>query len=51
MLVAETRDLNSSELKKAIGCRLHGNWEIDDCELVKCIVLAWLELPSIPSNI
>jgi hypothetical protein len=45
------RDLNSSELRRAIGCRLHGNWKIEDCALVKCVVLAWLKLPSTPSNI
>jgi hypothetical protein len=38
------RDLNSSDLRRAIGCRLHGNWEIEDCALVKCVVLAWLKL-------
>ena len=45
------RDLNSNELRRAIGCRLHGNWEIEDCALVKCVVLAWLKLPLTPSNI
>jgi hypothetical protein len=45
------RDLSSSDLRRAIGCRLHGNWEIEDCALVKCVVLAWLKLPSTPSNI
>ncbi len=45
------RNPNSHELRRAIGCRLHGNWEIQDCTLVKYDVRAWLKLPSTPSNI
>jgi len=45
------RDPNSNDLKRAIGCRLHGDWEIQDCAQVKCEVLAWLKLPSTPSDI
>lgn len=45
------RDPTSSDLRRAIGFRLHGNWEIQDCEPVKCNVLAWLKLPSTPSDI
>ena len=45
------RDPNSNGLKRAIGCRLHGNWELQDYEPVKCNVLAWLKLPSTPSDI
>jgi hypothetical protein len=42
---------NSSELRRAIGCRLHGNWEIQDSALATCDVRAWLKLPSTPPNI
>lgn len=42
---------NSSDLRRAIGCRLHGNWEIQDCALANCDVRAWLRLPSISSPI
>ena len=45
------RNPNSNELRRAIGCRLHGNWEIEDCALVNCDVRAWLKLPSTPSDI
>jgi hypothetical protein len=45
------RDPNSNALRRAIGCRLHGNWEIEDCTLVRYVVLAWLKLPSTPANI
>ena len=45
------RDPNSNELRRAIGCRLHGNWEFEDRALVNCDVCAWLKLPSTPSNI
>jgi hypothetical protein len=45
------RNPNSNGLRRAIGCRLHGNWEIQDCALVNCDVLAWLKLPSTPFNI
>jgi hypothetical protein len=44
------RHLNSHELRRAIGYRLHGNWEIQDLALVNCDVRAWLKLPSTPSN-
>jgi hypothetical protein len=44
------RDPNSNNLKRAIGCRLHGSWEIQDCAPVECHVLAWLKLPSTPSD-
>lgn len=44
------RNPNSRDLKRAIGCRLHGNWEIQDSALVNCDVCAWLKLPSTPSN-
>jgi hypothetical protein len=39
---------NSNELRRAIGCRLHGNWQIQDRALTTCDVRAWLKLPSIP---
>jgi hypothetical protein len=42
---------NSNELKRAIGCRLHGKWEIQDSALVMCDVRAWLKLPSTPFNL
>jgi len=45
------RNQNSNELRRAIGCRLHGNWEIEDSALVNCDVRAWLKLPSTPSDI
>jgi hypothetical protein len=45
------RSPTSNELKRAIGCRLHGKWEIEDCALATCDVRAWLKLPSTPSNI
>jgi hypothetical protein len=45
------RNPNSNELRRAIGCRLHGNWEIEDRALVNCDVRAWLKLPSTPSDI
>jgi hypothetical protein len=45
------RNPNSNELRRAIGCRLHGNWEIEDCALANCDVRAWLKLPSTPSDI
>ena len=44
------RHPNSHELRRAIGYRLHGNWEIQDLALVNCDVRAWLKLPSTPSN-
>jgi hypothetical protein len=45
------RDRTSNDLRRAIGCRLHGNWEIQDSTLEKYDVRAWLKLPSTPSNI
>jgi len=45
------RNLNSNDLRRAIGCRLHGNWEIQDFAPVNCDVRAWLKLPSTPANI
>jgi hypothetical protein len=45
------RNPQSSYLTRAIGCRLHGNWEIQDQSLVNCDVRAWLRLPSTPANI
>jgi hypothetical protein len=45
------RNPNSNDLAKAIGCRLHGNWEIQDGARVHWDVRAWLKLPSTPSNI
>jgi len=39
---------NSNEVTRAIGCRLHGNWQIQDRALTTCDVRAWLKLPSIP---
>ena len=38
----------SKELKKAIGCRLHGNWEIQGYALLNGDVRAWLKLPPTP---
>jgi hypothetical protein len=43
--------LDSNELRRAIGNRLHGKWEIHDSALVTCDVRAWLELPPTPFNI
>ena len=45
------RNPKSSYLTRAIGCRLHGNWEIQDHSLVNFDVRAWLKLPSTPPNI
>jgi hypothetical protein len=45
------RNPTSNELKRAIGYRLHGKWEIEDCALVNCDVRAWLKLPSTPSDV
>jgi hypothetical protein len=36
---------DSCELRRAIGCRLNGNWKIQDSALARCDVRAWLELP------
>ena len=44
------RNPNSDDLKRAIGCRLHGNWEIQNRALVNFDVRAWLKLPPTPSN-
>jgi hypothetical protein len=45
------RNPKSHDLRRAIGCRLHGNWEIQDRAAVKCEVRAWLKLPPTPSHI
>jgi hypothetical protein len=45
------RDPNSNDLRRTIGCRHHGKWDIQDSALVKCDVRAWLKLPLAPSNI
>jgi hypothetical protein len=45
------RDQKSNDLRRAIGCRLHGIWEIEDRALVNCEVRAWLRLPLTPSNL
>ena len=45
------RNPNSNDLKRTIGCRLHGNWEIQDRTLANFDVRAWLKLPSTPFNI
>jgi hypothetical protein len=45
------RNPDSDELKRTIGCRLHGNWDIQDRALVNSDVRAWLKLPSTPSNV
>ena len=42
---------NSNDLRRAIGCRLHGNWEIQDSALTTCDVRAWLKLPPTPSHL
>jgi hypothetical protein len=42
---------NSTDLRRAIGCRLHGNWKIQDYALANYDVRAWLRLPSISSSI
>jgi len=42
---------NSNELRRVIGCRLHGKWEIQDSALVKYDVRAWIKLPPTPFNI
>jgi hypothetical protein len=44
------RNPNSNDLKRKIGCRLHGDWKIEDCAKVNWDVLAWLKLPSTPSS-
>jgi hypothetical protein len=45
------RNPSSTDLTRAIGCRLHGNWEIQDRALANSDVRAWLKLPSTPSSI
>jgi Protein of unknown function (DUF551) len=45
------RSRNSNDLSRTIGCRLHGNWEIQDQSMVSFEVRAWLKLPSTPGNI
>ena len=45
------RNPKSNRLIRAIGCRLHGNWEMQDGALENCDVRAWIKLPSTPSNI
>lgn len=45
------RNPKSDDLRRAIGCRLHGNWEIEDCALMNCDVRAGLKLPSTPSDL
>jgi hypothetical protein len=42
---------NSNDLRRAIGGRLHGNWEIQDYALANHDVRARLRLPSISSSI
>jgi hypothetical protein len=41
---------NSNDLRRAIGYRLRGNWEIQDHALMNFEVRAWLKLPSTPSK-
>jgi hypothetical protein len=41
---------DSCELRRAIGCRLNGNWKIQDSKLARCDVRAWLELPVPTEN-
>jgi hypothetical protein len=45
------RSRNSNDLRRTIGSRLHGNWEIQDQSMVSFDVRAWLKLPSTPGNI
>ena len=45
------RSPQSSDLSRAIGCRRHGEWEIQDRALRNSDVRAWLRLPSTPSNV
>ena len=45
------RNSLSNELRRAIGCRLHGEWEIQDRALMNSDVRAWLKLPPIPPNV
>jgi hypothetical protein len=45
------RNPNSNDLRRAIGYRLHGDWEIQDRALMNFDVRAWLKLPSTPSHI
>jgi hypothetical protein len=45
------RNPKSNHLTRAIGCRLHGDWEIQDQSLMNCDVRAWLKLPSTPGNV
>jgi hypothetical protein len=42
---------NSNDLRRAIECRLDGNWNIQDYALANYDVRAWLRLPSISSSI
>ena len=45
------RNPKSNDLSSAIGCRLHGEWEIQDRALLNSDVRAWLKLPPTPPNI
>ena len=45
------RNPQSNELRRAIGCRLHGTWEIQDRALMNSDVRAWLKLPPTPPNV
>jgi hypothetical protein len=45
------RNQKSNDLRRTIGCRLHGSWEIQDHSPENCEVRAWLKLPSTPGNI
>src|SRR5450432_3421739 len=38
------RDPTSNNLRRTIGCRLHGNWEIENCAPGNWDVRAWLKL-------
>ena len=45
------RNPNSNDLTRAIGCRLNGDWKIQDSALANCDVRAWLKLPTTPPGV
>jgi hypothetical protein len=49
VLLCHSSDTN--KLTKSIGRRLHGHWKTQESAFANYEVLAWLKIPSIPSNI
>ena len=45
------RSPQSSDLGRAIGSQLHGEWQIQDRALRNSDVRAWLKLPPTPPNL